>query len=52
LRLVADRLGHSTVRITADLYQHGSEADARAVADAAGEALGSLIPLPRAHKTD
>jgi integrase len=52
LRLVADRLGHSTVRITADLYQHGDAADARTVADAAGAALGALIPLPKARRPE
>ena len=44
LRLVADRLGHSTVWITADLYEHGDDADARAAADAA---LGALVPSVR-----
>jgi integrase len=46
LRLVADRMGHSTIRVTADYYQHGSGADARRVASHAGATLGALIPLP------
>ena len=45
LRVVADRLGHSTVRITADLYQHGDDATARAAADAAGTAFGQVVSL-------
>lgn len=45
LKLVSDRLGHSTVRITADLYQHGDDASARVVADAAGTTFGSLVKL-------
>jgi len=45
LKLVSDRLGHSSVRITADLYQHGDEASARMVADAAGSAFGTLVRL-------
>jgi integrase len=48
LKLVSDRLGHSSIQITADLYQHGDKASARATATAAGEALGNLIPLPGA----
>lgn len=45
LKLVSDRLGHSSVRITADLYQHGDEASARTAADAAGTAFGALVGL-------
>jgi integrase len=45
LKLVSDRLGHSSVRITADLYQHGDDAAARQIADAAGTAFGTLVQL-------
>jgi integrase len=45
LKLVSDRLGHSTIRVTADLYQHGDEAAARRAGDAAGAAFGSLVRL-------
>jgi integrase len=43
LRLVADRLGHATVQITANLYQHGDEGDARAAAIAVANTLGKLL---------
>jgi integrase len=46
LRLVADRMGHSTIKITGDYYQHGDDSAARRAANAAGAALGALIPLP------
>jgi integrase len=45
LRLVSDRLGHSTTRITVDLYQHSDDAGARSIADAAGVAFGPAVRL-------
>ena len=41
LKLVSDRLGHGSVRITADDYQITDEADARMVAEVAVTAFGT-----------
>jgi integrase len=45
LKLISDRLGHSTIRITSDLYVHGDEATARTAADAAGKVFGAVVRL-------
>lgn len=48
VRMVADRLGHSTSRITVDLYQHGDDITARAAGAAAASAFGNVVKL--AHR--
>jgi integrase len=45
VRLVADRLGHSTPAITLNLYQHGDDEGARTVADASAVAFGNVVAL-------
>lgn len=47
IKVVSDRLGHSTTTITADLYTHVSSAVARRAADA----IALEIPLARAPET-
>jgi integrase len=44
LKLLSARLRHSSIQVTADLYVHVDRAAARLGAEAAGEALGKLLP--------
>jgi len=41
MKVVSERLGHSTTGITADLYTHVSPA----VAHAAADAIAAIVPL-------
>jgi hypothetical protein len=40
---VADRLGHSSIAVTGDVYGHTSDHAARSAVDALGAALGPLV---------
>jgi integrase len=50
IRMVQDRLGHSTPVITISLYQHGDDATQRATSDAAASAFGSVVQLAKRNK--
>ena len=51
IRMVADRLGHSTIVITGNLYQHGDDATRRATSDAAAVAFGDVVQLAKAKRS-
>jgi integrase len=47
LKVTSARLGHSTMTITADLYQHTTQALDKAAAEAAERALLPFLPKPK-----